>query len=346
MINGILKKIALVDLIGLSVVSLILQFNDSFILIILQRFVLCFTFGYLMIGFKVLITEVANPLHRGKILFGFLNISIVGVLIYRYWYGSFEINIAELDITYAHLQIPYFILPLLILLVIKYLPGSRINESRNALTFSYFFKPIRKKLLLAMIVLAILLSFANSQLFFLMLLQKSIDVQRNYIDTISLAIWLVAAITGVLSIDYFGRKGLLQFGMIALMIFAAIIIVVSLVANSPMVVWVSICLYYFLSIYTITTTATIIILEYLPNAIRGRGMILFALICWVPNTINNAAIYPSIFDSEYLVYIVSITSLVVLITSYFLFENRLVETKKMSLDKIETAIIDQWDSEK
>lgn len=329
------KKLVLIDLIGLSIISLFLQFNDSYVFVIIQRFVLGFSFGFLMLSFKVYLTEIAEPKHRGKVLYAFLNISIIGTLIYQFIFSYFEINFLDTNLSYAHFQIPFIILPLLVLSIIHHLPDSQSSESNKSYTIRYFFKQNQRNLLLVMFVMAILLSFTNTGL---ITSQISMDAKNEYMHIIPMLIWLLAAILGISTIDYLGRKRLLKFGINILMFLAVSNIVIPFVTDNQMITLGFNYLYSFFVIYAITTTATIIILEYIPAQVRGRGMIIFAFICWLPSTINNTFIYPSIFNSENKITIVYVISLIVLITSIFLIRRRLIETKGLSLKENKNKI--------
>jgi MFS family permease len=330
------KKLVLIDLIGLSVFSTIIQFNDSYLFVITQRFILGFSLGFLLIGFKVFLCQIAEPKHRGKLLYAFINASIIGTLIYHIVFSYFDMNIVFPSLSYAQFQSPFIVLPWMVLLIKRYLPDSNKSESDKSYTIGYFFKPGQKILILVMFVLAILLSFANSSL---MVSQLAMDTNNEYAHINPTLTWLLAFVFGVFTIDYFGRKGLLKFGISALIVCAVLILVISFVTNYQMITSALIYLYNFLFIYTISTTSTIIILEYLPSPIRGRGMVLFAFICWIPTTINFTFIYPSFFNSEHKLTILSVISLIALVSSLILIRKRLIETTGLSFEEIKDKSI-------
>ncbi|TLX74583.1 sugar porter family MFS transporter [Labilibacter sediminis] len=332
------KRFILVDLICLSIFSFVLQFSDSYPIILVQRFILAFSFGSLLISFKVFLTEVLESKNRGKLLFAFLNISIIGTLGYQLWLNYFEIDILNLSISYAQLQIPFIALPLLVLLVFKYLSGPKKLEVNKSMSIKYLFRPKQRILVTIMIAMAILLSFANSQLVSLMNIQVLAGYNNEYMLAIPTLSWFVAIVLGVLSIDYFGRTNLINFGIVALIICSVFNIITSFALSSSAISLVLLSLYNFIVLYAISTTTVVVVLEYLPRPVRGRGMILFTLFCWLPNTINNGVIYPFIKQSSYQVAIVSAISLTALLIGWYLLRKRLIETKGLSLNDIKNKI--------
>jgi MFS family permease len=328
------RKLIMINLVVLSISSLILQFYDSFILILLQRIILGFSFGFLIIIFEVLITKLVESKHRGKFLFGFLNVSIIGSIIYLIFRYFFLVKTGDYNLSYAQYQTPYIFIPLLILLVIRYLPILQNTESNIHYPIKHLFSPNQRIIIIVMIILAMLTSFANTNLYIYVSSQITFDEDKEILYLIPKILGTLAMILGVLTIDLIGRKGLIKYGLIALICSATANIVISLVTDKPLLIFGFLNLYYFLYLYTIATTSVIIILEYLPNQIRGRGMVLFSLICWLPYGLSNVINMTYIFDSKLNIMISSLIILTTLVISFILIRKYLIETKGLSLDDI------------
>ena len=333
-----LRRLAIIILIALSSSSLVLQFYDSFVLIFIHRCILGFSFGFLVLSFQVFLVDIASTKHRGKILFIFLGASIIGSLIYLAFRYFFVVKSNTYSLTYPQYQIPYIVLPLLIFFVIRYLPGTINTDSEKVYPFKYLFRPKQKVLIYAMVILAILTSLANSNLYIYVSSQIVFDNNAEFLYLIPMIIGVAATVLGIVTIDVFGRKSLLKFGIIALIISATTNILIPLITKQPMVILGFLHLYYFIFQFTIITTSTIIILEYLPKQIRGRGMILFAIIYSVPNGINNFLNKTFIFESNYNVIISSLIILTTLIICLMLIRKHLIETKGLLFNEIKSRI--------
>ncbi|MCT4643664.1 MAG: MFS transporter [Carboxylicivirga sp.] len=330
-----IKRLVTINVIGLSLVSLVLQFTDSIVLIVVQRLIMAFVFGSLIMSFKVLLTDMSMPGHRGKILFAFLGVGTIGGLVF-YVASLLEPNNINVGITYAQFQIATALLPLLLLFISRYMPAR--PERHKIHTFKYLFKPQQRIILLVMIVFALLISFANSNLFFYVASHIAFEEEIYYSNIIPQVIGLLALISGILSIDRFGRLGLLKIGFIALITSAVANIIVSVFVDQVIVVYVFLNLYQFLYSYTVASTVIILVLEYLPGPVRGRGMVLLAFTWWLPDILNNYMNSTLIFHSDYNVAISSVIIIVVLISVRYMLQGRLLETNGLKPDEIKSKL--------
>ena len=330
------RKFVTIILALLSVSSLLLQFYDSYAFILFQRFVLGFSSGFLLISCKVFITDIADPKHRGKFLFFFLGASTIGFVSFQIFNSYFYLTLA--DFSYANFQIPFIILPLFLFFIIRDLPNNSSVVSNDLYSFKYIFKPKQKVLLLIMLLLALLTTFANSNLYFYVTSRIIFEQQNELLGLFPTFTGVTGTIFGFIFIDIFGRKGLLRFGIIALIISAATNIVVSVITDDPYIIIGFFYLYSFLFSFAIISTSFIIILEYLPSQIRGRGMLLFTIIWWIPNAINNILNTRLIIDSKYNVIISSLILLTTLTISLVITRRHLIETKGLSLEEIKNRI--------
>ena len=333
-----LRKFVMIILILLSLSSLLLQFYNSYAFILFQRFILGFSSGFLLISFKVFITDMADSKHRGKFLFFFLGASLFGTVVFQILNYNFLIVSDNVNFSYASLQIPFIIFPLFLFFVIRHLPNNSSVVSNNLYSLKYLFKPKQKILILTMVFLVILTSFANSNLYFYVSSQIISNQQNDFLYMLPIIIGTLATILGIIFIDIFGRRGLIKFGIIALIISSSTNLAVSLITDEPLIIIGFLNLYSFLFSFAIISTSFIIILEYLPSQIRGRGMLLFAIIWWVPNIINNYLNTTLIFNSKYNVAISSSIILTTLIISLVITRRHLIETKGLSLEEIKSRI--------
>ena len=159
-----------------------------------------------------------------------------------------------------------------------------------------------------------------------------------YSNIIPQVVGLLALISGILSIDRFGRLGLLKIGFIALITSAVANIIVSVFVDQVIVVYVFLNLYQFLYSYTVASTVIILVLEYLPGPVRGRGMVLLAFIWWLPDILNNYMNSTLIFHSDYNVAISSLIIIVVLISVRYMLQVRLLETNGLKPDEIKRKL--------
>jgi MFS family permease len=325
-------------LITASVLSLVIQFVDFFALLTLHRFVLGFMIGFLVICSKVYITDIADSKNRGRFLYYFLSASIIGSVSYLIFRYFVLVKSNNFSLTYSYYQIPYIILPLLVLFVVRFLPNNRDEESNVIYNLKYFFRPKQRILIYSMIILAILTSFANANLFVYVSSQITFKQEADFFHMIPTGLGILAAISGIITIDILGRKGLLMLGLFILIVSAISNIVVSVITDNPVIILAFLHLYYFSFLFTIITTSTIVILEYLPTQIRGRGIIIFAIICWVPNGIVNVLNKSVIFDSKNNIIISSIIVLTTLVAMIFLVRKFLIETKGLLLDEIKSEL--------
>ena len=333
-----LRRLISSILITVSAFSLILQFIDFYALITIHRFTLGLMIGLLVICSKVYITDIADSKHRGKFLFYFLSASIIGSVSYMIFRYFLLVKSNNFSFTYSSYQIPYILLPLLVLFVVRFLPDNRANASEVIYNLKYFFRPKQRILIYTMIILAILTSFANSNLFVYVSSQITFKQEADFFHLIPTGLGFLATILGILTIDKLGRKGLLIIGLYILILSAISNIVVSVITDNPVIILAFLHLYYFSFLFTIITTSTIIILEYLPTQIRGRGIILFAIICWVPNGIVNIINKSFIFESKNNIIISSIIVLTTLVVMIFLVRKFLIETKGLSLDEVKSEL--------
>ncbi|MDE5416817.1 sugar porter family MFS transporter [Labilibaculum sp. DW002] len=330
------RKFVTIILALLSASSLLLQFLDSYGFLLSQRFVLGFSSGFLLISCKVFITDIADPKHRGKFLFFFLGASTIGFVSFQIFNSYFYEILA--DFSYASLQIPFIILPLFLFFIIRYLPNNSSVPKNNLYSLKYLFKPKQRVLILIMVLVATLTTFANWNLYFYVSSQIIFEQQNDLLGLLPTFTGIAGTIFGFIFIDIFGRRGLLKFGIIALIICSATNLVVSLITAEPLLIFGFLYLYSFLFSFTILSTGFIIILEYLPSQIRGRGMLLFSIIWWVPDTINNILNKTLILDSNYNVAISSLIILTTLTISLVITRRHLIETKGLSLEAIKNRI--------
>lgn len=330
------RKFVTIILALISASSLLLQFLDSYGYILFQRCVLAFSSGFLLISCKVFITDIADPKHRGKFLFFFLGASTIGYVSIQNFSYYFHVTLA--DFSYASLQIPFIILPLFLFFIIRDLPNNSNAHKNNPYSLTYLLKPKQRILILIMVLVAILTSFANFNLYFYVSSLILFEQNNELLGLFPAFTGIAGTIFGFIFIDIIGRRRLLKFGIIALIICSATNLVVSIITDESLLIFGFLYLYSFLFSFTILSTGFIIILEYLPSQIRGRGMLLFSIIWWISDTINNILNKTLILDLEYNVAISSLIMLTSLSIGFVIVKKHLIETKGLSLVEIKNKI--------
>lgn len=329
-----LRLLSIINILVLSVSSLILHFYSPFFIIITQKIIVGFTLGFLIISIKGVFPDFSLNAHRGKLLFILLNGTFIASILYLLVSYLISSKTDSMDLLFQYYHVPFFVLPLLVLFAYRCIPNNLQNK--KTVTFNYLFKPDQRGLLYIVLLMAILSSFALPFGYFSISSKIILEnPENNFLQLLHHIVSLSAVFLGIFLIDKLGRKRLLIFGIISAGISGIIIIVISFFIDNSMVIFGTLYLYGFFSFFIIPTTY-IIILEYLPSGIRGRGLIVYGILIWIFTRVS-AAISNLFTDSQHNLLIISIILVSVLSIALYFVKKLLLETngkpiKDLSID--------------
>ena len=326
-----LRLLFIINILVISISSLILHYYSPFFIFITQRIIVGFTLGFLIISIKGVFPDLSLNAHRGKLLFILLNGTLIASILYLLISYLISSKTDSMDLLFQYYHVPFFVLPLLVLFAYRYIPTNLQNK--NTVTFSYLFKPAQRGLIYILLLMAILSSFAFPLGYFFISSNILFENPENsFLHLLQHIVSLSAVILGIFLIDKLGRKRLLTFGIISAGVSALIILIISFFIDNSMVILGALYLYDFFSFFIITTSY-IIILEYLPSGFRGRGLLVYGILIWIFSRIS-AAINDVITDSQHNLLIISIVLISVLSITLYFVKNLLLETNGKPIKEV------------
>lgn len=334
------KKLLIYSILLIVIPSGIIQILDINALIIIHRFILGAFLGFLMILLQVYLFEIAPTRHKGKFLILFFLAGNIGGLGLYAYQSIFIADGNVSDLKYVFSQLPYAVFPLLILFIIRQIPNKLYTNKLKYPDLKSVFLMNKKFILIILILLSIISVFGNAHMYFFVTSHLKFENKLYSLSAITSYSGTFGLVISIFLIDSIGRKRLFLFGCKSLIIISFINAVVFLFISNFYVILGLVNLYFFLFSLTISMSILIIILEYMPSGYRGRGLIIFSIISWIPNGLNK--IYLNVLNVEWK-YTLSISSIVifgVLITGYLITRKYLVDTRGLTLDEIESKIID------
>lgn len=332
------KKLLIYSIITISLASVIVQVVDINACIIIHRFILGGILGLLMILLQVYLFEISPTNHRGKFLTIFYLVGIIGGLGYIAFISIFLKGKSLTEIEYIRFQLPSAILPLLVLFVVKYIPNKLYTDNIKYSNLKSVFFTNNKFILTTMIVLTIISVFVNPNMYSYVSTHMLLKSDFNLILALTAYSGAIGSLICVFLIDSVGRRKLFLLGCRLLIILSFINIIAFLFISNTDLIIGFISFYLFSYSLTLGMTTFIIILEYLPNGYRGRGLIIYSIFNWGVNTLNNSYIKLFDLESKYSLSIASIVIFGILITGHFIIRKYLIETKGLTLNEIESKI--------
>ncbi len=334
------KKLLTYSILAIVIPSGIIQILDINALIIIHRFILGAFLGFLMILLQVYLFEIAPTKHKGKFLIiFFLTGSIGGLGLYAYQ-SIFMADSNVADLKYVYSQLPYAVFPLLILFIIRQIPNKLYTDKLKYPDLKSVFLMNKKFILIILILLSIISVYGNAHMYFFVTSHLMFENNLESIWSITSYSGTFGSIISIFLIDSVGRKKLFLFGCKALILISFINSIVFLFLSNFYVIFGLVNLYFFLFSLAISMSVLIIILEYLPSGYRGRGLIIFSIISWIPNGLNKIYLNALSVEWKYTLSTSSIVIFGVLITGYLIIRKYLIDTKGLTLDEIESKIID------
>lgn len=335
------KKLVVYSVLSIVISSGIMQLWDANAIIIGHRFILGTFLGLLMVLFQVYLFEITPTNHKGKLLVIFFLAGSIG------WFGFYALhpiftvdgNLSNLKYTYT--QLPYAILPLLVLLIIRHIPNKLYPNHLNDAGLKRVLLGNKKFIPVILVLLSTIAVFGNANVYFFATSQLIFENKVEWIWTITSLSGILGSIISILLIDKVGRKKLFLFGCKALILISFVNSFVFLFINKFYWVFGLVSLYYFLFSLTIGMSALIIVLEYLPSKYRGRGLIVYSVVSWIPHVLKKVYINVLDIKSPYTLSISSLVIFGIILTGFFFIRKYLIDTKGLTLDEIESAIIDK-----
>jgi len=332
------KKQLIIIALFTSIISGLIQLFNGFEFIFIHRILLGFSFGFMTMTIQVQIVELFIPKHRGKFLAIYFMAGVLGNLTYNLISFYFFREAFPDKLTYELLQIPYIFLPLLILLVINIIPKNSPISNNINVNIKSIFRPKLRLILNTMIILSIITVFAGLSSY---MYQASRIIMDLDLHLYPLLIGFAASFICIFFIDSLGRKKLLYYGSISLMVITLINTILFQVIENNVVIISLIFIYMFLFTLTFNVTVSLLILEYLPSKIRGRGIIIFHIISWIPNFLFNIGFMKIFLNLNSNLSFASGIMFITLLLGVFFIKRQLFETKKLSLETIENKIINE-----
>ncbi len=332
------KKLVVYSILSIVIPSGIIQFWDITALIIGHHVILGFSLGLLMVLFQIYLFEMVPTYHKGKFLVLFFLAGSIGGFSFYALQPVFSIEGNLSDLKYGLTQLPFAVLPLLVLLIIRHIPHKLYPNHLKDGGLKRVFLGNKKFIPVILVLLSTMAVFGNAGVYFFATSHLVSENRLEWIWTITSLSGTLGSVLGIFLIDSVGRKKLFLFGCKALIGVSLVNSFVFLFLSNFYVVFGLVSLYFFLFSLTIGMSIRIIVLEYLPSGYRGRGLIIYSIVSWIPLVLNR--VYINLLDVKS-AYTLSISSFVlfgIIITGYLIARKYLIDTKGMTLDEIESAI--------
>lgn len=332
------KKLVVYSVLSIVIPSGIIQVWDIPVLIIGHHVILGTFLGLLMVLFQVYLFEMAPTNHKGKFLVLFYLAGNIGEFSFYALLPVFSIEGNLSDLKYGFTQLPFAVLPLLVLLILRHIPQKLYPNPLQDAGLKRVFLGNKKFIPVILVLLATMAVFGNAGVYFFATSPLVFENLPEWIWTITSLSGTLGSVLSIFLIDSVGRKKLFLFGCKALMIISFVNSFVFMFLSNFYVVFGLVNLYFFLFSLTIGMSIRIIVLEYLPSGYRGRGLIMYSVVSWIPLVLNRGYINLLDVKSAYTLSISSFVLFGIIITGYLIARKYLIDTKGMSLDEIESAI--------
>ena len=335
------KKILIYSVLAIVIPSGIVQFIDNNALIIGQRFILGTFLGLLLILLQVYLFETAPANHKGKFLVLFFLAGGIGGSLFYAFQSFFIIDNKLSSFYYARSILPFIVFPLLIFIVIRQIPNKLYTGNLRYADLKSVFLMHKRYILIVFILLSTIVVFGNASMYFFVTSHLIIDNNLESVWAINSISTTLGAIVGIFLIDSVGRKRLFLFGCKALIFISFVNSIIFLFINNFYVIVGLVNLYSFLFSITISVSILIIVFEYLPSGYRGRGLIIYSIICWIPQTLNKLYLHIHDIKSPYTLSISSFVVFGIVLAGYFIIRKYLIDTRGLTLDEIELRIFEK-----
>jgi MFS family permease len=240
------------------------------------------------------------------------------------------------NINYSTLYLPIVILPIFFIGFINKVDFSRQREKARKVKLKELFQAKLKFVIYTMFIFAIVAGFGN---YSMINYYYGRELSTNELHLLPTVVSIFAAVLSLVLIDRIGRKKILEIGGIGLILLSIILLIAVNLTKQVIPVLVILHLYLFTYVFSFGSVMNILILEYLPTKIRGRGLLVYYLITWIPNYLATTFFLRlsenAVTNSTIIIAIMLIVSLI----GYIFARNKLIETNGLKLEDIDNQII-------